>query len=267
MPTELAQANLQDITAQPLLNYLVALSYMRGTVQISETSNLNEIYADLLGAVYERGWASDQHPELQGTRTVYKRGWADNQHPALQGIEESHFVRILEEVALAAWHGDGRTTTVKAIEAHCDNSGLKGLLAAFQEGTKAGVTRLLMAFYFRQSGSLSSGEKTFEFTHKSFGEYLTARRIVNGIDRIHTELERRRETFDGGWDERQALAYWAALCGPSAMDEYLFSFLCNEVRLHDKDQGEPMAKDALSLDRGGIRARLADGTAKLADLS
>ncbi len=65
MPTELAQANLQDITAQPLLNYLVALSYMRGTVQISETSNLNEIYADLLGAVYERGWASDQHPELQ----------------------------------------------------------------------------------------------------------------------------------------------------------------------------------------------------------
>ncbi len=52
-----------------------------------------------------------------------------------------------------------------------------------------------------------------------------------------------------------------------AVDEYLFSSLCNEVRLHDKDKGEPMAKDAVSLDQSGIRERLADGAAQLADLS
>jgi hypothetical protein len=214
IPKELAQDSLSDITAQPLLNYLVALSYVRGELNISATSNLNEVYADLLTAIYDRGWANSQHP-------------------ALRGVEPDHFVRILEEIALASWHGDGRTTTVEAIEAHCQSSGLAGLLKIFEEGAKTGVTRLLLAFYFRQSGSLSNGDKTFEFTHKSFGEYLTARRIVRGINRIHEELETRKRTFDRGWDEKQALKYWAELCGPSSMDQYLVDFLRNEVRMCD----------------------------------
>ena len=40
LPTALAQKNLVEITAQPLLNYLVALSYGRDKLNISETSNL-----------------------------------------------------------------------------------------------------------------------------------------------------------------------------------------------------------------------------------
>jgi hypothetical protein len=36
IPTELAQDSLSDITAQPLLNYLVALSYIRGELNISD---------------------------------------------------------------------------------------------------------------------------------------------------------------------------------------------------------------------------------------
>ncbi|MBD2562517.1 MULTISPECIES: pentapeptide repeat-containing protein [Nostoc] len=211
LPSELDQGNLTEITAQPLLNYLVALSFVRGTVHFSEDSNLNAIYEDLLKAVYERGW------------TGY-------QHPAIQGIEEKDFVRILEEIALVSWHGYGRTTTVKEIENHCENIGLKRLLDIFQEGAKLGLTRLLAAFYFRQSG-VRSENKTFEFTHKSFGEYLTARRIVRGIKRIHNELEQRKNDLDRGWDDRQALAHWAILCCPSSMDEYLFNFILDELRL------------------------------------
>jgi uncharacterized protein YjbI with pentapeptide repeats len=218
LPTALGQKNLVEITAQPLLNYLVALSYGRDKLNISETSNLNEIYKDLLDAIYDRGWADKR------------------QHPTLRGVEFRDFVRVLEEVALAAWHGDGRTTTVREIEAHCDSSGLKQLLEIFQEGAKSGVTRLLTAFYFRQSGGVRDAEKTFEFTHKSFGEYLTACRIVRGMKRIHNELERRREDLDSGWDERQALKHWAELCGPSVMDEYMFRFLCDEIRLCQIEQ-------------------------------
>jgi Pentapeptide repeats (8 copies) len=218
LPEELAQENLLEITAQPLLNYLVALSYRRGELQISATSNLNEIYADLLAAIYERGWADKR------------------QHPALCGVELPNFIRILEEIAMASWHGDGRTTTVREIEAHCDSSGLKQLLTIFQEGAKSGVTRLLTAFYFRQSGGLRDGEKTFEFTHKSFGEYLAAKRVVRGMARIDDELARRRENLDSGWDERQALKHWAELCGVAVMDEYVFRFLCNEIRLHSPEQ-------------------------------
>ena len=218
LPQELNQGNLIEITGQPLLNYLVALSYVQGRLTISETTNLNEIYVDLLRAIHERGWASGR------------------QHASLQGVTLDKFIRILEEVALSSWHGDGRTTTVHDIESHCDSSGLKQLLAIFQEVAQTGVTRLLTAFYFRQSGLQSDGEKTFEFTHKSFGEYLTAKRLVRGIEIICDEMQRHQQNLDRGWNERQALEHWAMLCGPSLMDEYLFQFLCDEIQLQPRER-------------------------------
>jgi uncharacterized protein YjbI with pentapeptide repeats len=209
-------SKLNEITAQPLLNYLVALSFRRGAVQFSEETNLNAVYDDLL-------------------KSVYSRGWESNQHVAIRGIEEKDFGRILEEIALASWHGNGRTTTVKDIESHCNHSGLKVLLNSFQENftenAQASVTRLLTAFYFRRSGSDSTGEETFEFTHKSFGEYLTAKRIVREVRLIQKKLTARQSDPDEGWDEREALHRWAILCGSTTMDEYLFNFILDEVRL------------------------------------
>ncbi|WP_334924198.1 pentapeptide repeat-containing protein [Nostoc sp.] len=212
LPEELNQDNLTEITAQPLLNYLIALSFDQQK-KFPTDGNLNAIYANLLTAVYQRGWAGYQHP-------------------AIRGIEEKDFVRILEEIALASWHGDGRTTTVREIEAHCEHSSLKSLLDKFQESAKLGVTRLLTAFYFRESG-VKEQEKTFEFTHKSFGEYLTAKRIVREVRLIHKKLKDRQEDPDEGWDEREALKRWAILCGASPMDEYLFNFVANEMRLQN----------------------------------
>ncbi|MEH2117067.1 pentapeptide repeat-containing protein [Nostoc sp.] len=212
LPKELNQDNLTEITAQPLLNYLVALSFDQQN-KFPTDGNLNAVYANLLTAVYQRGWAGYQHP-------------------AIRGIEEKDFVRILEEIALASWHGDGRTTTVKEIEAHCEHSSLKSLLDKFQESAKLGVTRLLTAFYFRESG-VKEQEKTFEFTHKSFGEYLTAKRIVRAVRLIDENLKDRHENPDKGWDEREALKSWAVLCGASPMDEYLFNFVADEMRLQN----------------------------------
>jgi len=94
---------------------------------------------------------------------------------------------------------------------------------------------LLTAFYFRQSGHDQSGDRTFEFTHKSFGEYLTARRIVQEVQYIHGKLEDRHKNSYDDWDEHSALHRWALVCGPSAMDGYLFSFVLDEMRLiHQK---------------------------------
>ncbi|MEM7063945.1 MAG: pentapeptide repeat-containing protein [Cyanobacteria bacterium P01_B01_bin.77] len=219
LPPELDRGNLIEITAQPLLNYLVALSYTQGKLAFGAETNLNQIYYSLLQAVYERG---------------YER---NRRHAALQGMTQRDFIRILEEIALASWHGDGRTTTVKEIEAHCDNSGLRSLLRVFEEGAQAGVTRLLAAFYFRQSGGLRDGERTFEFTHKSFGEYLTARRIVRCIDRIHMMMQRRTEDIDEGWDTREGLVYWAKICAsPTSMSYYLFEFVKDEIRLQQSER-------------------------------
>lgn len=212
LPKELGREELSEITSQPLLNYLVALSFTRGEVDLATESNLNVIYRDLLKAVYDRGWAGGRNP-------------------ALQGVSDEKFVRWLEEIAVAAWHGDGRTTSVEEIKSHTESGGAANLLNLFEEGADKGITRLLMAFYFRRAGVRESGEKTFEFTHKSFGEYLTAKRIVRLLRDMHEELERHGEYLDKGWDEREALRRWVGLCGPVALDEYLFKFIENEVRL------------------------------------
>ncbi|MFY9261655.1 MAG: pentapeptide repeat-containing protein [Gallionella sp.] len=210
MPLALRQGRLNEVTAQPLLNYLVALSYVRSTLDFSQKTNLNRIYDDLLSAVYQRGWEREKHI-------------------ATRGLQQTEFVRILEEIGIAAWHGDGRSTTVREIEAHCKNSGFAGLLVAFQEGAQQGVTRLLTAFYFRQNGKLSSGDRTFEFTHKSFAEYLVARRLVAFLADMQDEMARRRNRPGMGWGEIDALEQWARLCGLNPLDPHSFTFLCNEV--------------------------------------
>ncbi|GBD52421.1 hypothetical protein D3800_17200 [Microcystis aeruginosa NIES-298] len=223
LPPELSGKNLQEITAQPLLNYLIALTFERGEVQFSQETNLNNIYENLLKAVYERGYEKNSPG-----------------HRAIEGITEKDFVLILMEIALSCWHGNGRTTTVREIEEHCENNGLKNLLKNFQDSfqsdSQGSITRLLTAFYFRESGDLRGSEKTFEFTHKSFGEYLTARRIVDRVKQIHKKLQDSENDYDNDYDPRQALIAWATLCGPRAIDEYLFSFIVNQMQLQSPDE-------------------------------
>ncbi|KJU85132.1 pentapeptide repeat-containing protein [Candidatus Magnetobacterium bavaricum] len=60
MPKELKREELDDITVQPLLNYLLVLSYTRGKLKFDQDTNLNSIYSDLVDAVYERGY--EKHP-------------------------------------------------------------------------------------------------------------------------------------------------------------------------------------------------------------
>ena len=215
LPKELSRVDLEEITAQPLLNYLVALSYTRGKLDFGKDVNLNAVYEDLVAAVHERAYEK-------------KRRFAPIRHMKLD-----EFVRVLEEVGLAAWHGDGRTTTVREIEEHCRASGVGTLLDKFTEGAEAGVTRLLAAFFFRQYGRRASGDPTFVFTHKSFGEYLAARRVVRAVERITREIQCRRNDPDSGWSEREALVHWAQLCGPTAISEYLHRFLLDEMRLRN----------------------------------
>jgi len=217
LPDELNRKDLAEVTAQPLLNYLVALSLARKKLDFSKDINLNLIYKDLVTAVHERGY--EKHP-----------------HISIRHMAFDDFFRVLEEIGLAAWHGDGRTTTVREIQEHCTSSGLGSMLDRFQEGAEAGVTRLLAAFFFRQYGQRASGDKAFVFTHKSFGEYLAARRIVRAIDRVIREFERRSRSPDEGWDERDALKHWAQICGPSAITPYLHSFLLNEIKLRSPDE-------------------------------
>lgn len=112
---------------------------------------------------------------------------------------------------------------------HCKESGLESLITTFQEGAKAGVTKLLAAFFFRQNGQQVTGDATFVFTHKSFGEYLTAVRIVRGIERIVIQLQRKIDNPDDGYDITEGLVQWTKLVGRAQMTTYIRKFLLREI--------------------------------------
>ncbi len=194
VPNPLADKDLEDITAQPLFNYLLALSYRHGR---RDFSNLNLVYEDLLGRVYERKWGPGKHP----TAKVLRR---------------EDFDALLNELALAAWHSTGaaRTITETEVERACGRAELTTQLGIFKDGARRGAVSLLAAFYFRQAGSIE-GERTFEFTHKSFGEYLVARRIVRWMEDIHEERRRNQTNRQRGWSIEDSLIKWIEVAGPT----------------------------------------------------
>ena len=190
----------------------------RGMLDFSQQLSLNEIYEDLLNSVYER---------------QYQKGWASE-----KPIKKEFFNRILEEIALAVWHENGRTTQVAKIEERCQKSGLIEFLKNFEENISHGVTHLLLAFYFRQSGQLSNSAKTFEFTHKSFGEYLTTQRLIRMLKKISKQIKNKSADPDDGWSIKEALVHWVELCGSTEVDIYLRNFIYRELYLQGKENCE-----------------------------
>lgn len=223
IPSVLDTESLNPITREPLLNYLLSLSYERQEIEFNDSTSLNSIYYDLLKAVYERNYAS-------------------NKHEASRYLEFDEFLEVLEEIALAVWHGNGRTASESYLFQRCEDGGLKPLLDKFSEGAKKGVVRLLTAFYFRQFDKDSTGDRTFEFTHKSFGEYLTARRIIGAVDSISQEVERSQKNSRIGWSHAVALEEWVKVTGPSNIDSYLLSFIKDEVTLKGKETSQKWQK-------------------------
>jgi hypothetical protein len=59
---------------------------------------------------------------------------------------------------------------------------------------------------------------------------------VQEVQLIHEDLEERKKNFRKGCNEQDALVKWATLCDSSVMDEYLFRFICDEMRLQNPSE-------------------------------
>ncbi|MBU1627027.1 pentapeptide repeat-containing protein, partial [bacterium] len=152
-----------------------------------------------------------------------------------------------------AW-GDGRQTTKAKVIEYCERSGLSELLKDFIEDAKSGIVRLFAAFFFRRHESLP-GEDTFVFTHKSFGEYLTALRIVRAVKLGVRDLLRKKENLDDGKSKKDILIDWVKICGPSPMTSYLLDFVRREIKLN-KAEAPKWQKGLESLFSYIMKARL-----------
>ncbi|WP_027182873.1 NACHT domain-containing protein [Desulfovibrio inopinatus] len=209
-PSVLNRERLQEITAHPLLNYLVALSIKDDIQALEAIENIFDVYTMLMESVYERVWGKP--------------------HPTLNNIQElDQFFQFLEEVALIAWQDNDRKTTFKEIRERCPQKILQYIDQNLESIQDSQVAHLLTAFYFHSTEKLKDEERTIEFTHKSFLEYLVARKMERTIENISNKL-----TEDDDYTEDNVLEEWMNLFGCSALDKFIHQFI--EERISKKNE-------------------------------
>lgn len=218
IPQPLALETLDELTSQPLLNYLVALSYERGKVDFTREPVRVAVYEDLLKQVHERVWSPED----------------GNVH--LKDLDYESFTALLEQVALAAWHGgDTRQAKLGAIRQRLENANRLDCLESLATKSEDGLLRLLASFYLGVSGAkLDDPDTEVEFSHKSFGDYLVARHIVAFLELMQGERERRIKVRGGGWDEEKCLDEWVERFGSSAMNFDLLNWATDTVGYREK---------------------------------
>lgn len=170
-PEAFNDKNLEELTHEPLLCYLFALSgYAMNDVKAA-AENRNVIYEKLIDEIWRRGWG-------EGLGEVRRQG-------AGRSLSKADFNRLMDTVALAAWlGGDTRVANEERFVQACRLLRSEDVWEHFRRENGPDVTNLALNFYLKGSDTERRG---FEFTHKSFGEYLTARAII-GIAESVSEL-------------------------------------------------------------------------------
>lgn len=209
LPAELNVEELKEITSYPLLNYLLVLSYERGKVEFNNNTNINYIYEDLITAIYERSWS-------------------ERTHKTVEHMEYKSFVAVFEKIALSIWQGSGRKTTLNEIKKNYERD---MEIEKFICSGGRGLTSLLIAFYFKKTDFLNDGEDSFEFTHKSFGEFLTARILLKNLYAFKDELQKKEKNKCEGKDEKEIALMWTKLFGFRELDSDILRFVINEFKI------------------------------------
>ena len=155
-------------------------------------TNLSLLYQGLLEEVYKSKW-----------RTL---------RPENRNFTLSDFFTVLEEIALTIWHKEEKIISLEEIQSL--NIEIDDL-------------DIITSFYFRKID-----ENTFEFTHKTFSEYLTAKAIVRGVREIFINRD------SGSLQEVAALNEWRKISGFAPIGHDIYKFILDEIQNYDKEDVE-----------------------------
>ena len=206
--------NLHDVSAQPLLNYFMLTSEPD---EIAD-GNLARIYSRLFQRLHDRNRNIQDPRHDKGTK------------PAVD-LDQDSFDRVFETMAVAAWRTGG-TRAANWDEVLAEAEREDSYLAPSESKSRLGPLfdtqmhdrgaqkpfRLAAAFFTRNEQATG-----VEFTHKSFGDYLYARRLAKAIASMAQELSQSLATEEG------MLKRWDALTSQQRMSNEIRRFLELEI--------------------------------------
>ncbi len=202
LPAYLQHKQLEALTVIPLLNYLVFITY--GDKELDELGKISicRLYSDLLSKVYERAYDENRR------------------HGVTKNIELDDFKITMEEIAISAWRGSVKTTTVNEVKNRCEESSYN-IKHEFKDDPDM-WSNLFVAFYFRRA-NIVGGIDTFEFTHKSFCEYLVAMRLIRLESEIYNQFS------NGYYNIKECLLNWIKVCEDAAIVDDVYRFLADGI--------------------------------------
>ncbi|MGF1461248.1 MAG: pentapeptide repeat-containing protein, partial [Leptolyngbyaceae cyanobacterium] len=173
-----------ELAREPLLLYLLAAMHRDGELRLDMFAGAEGAQAKVL--IYERtlDWvltkqrAEGHRRDPQSQTTLPAR----DLNPDITELAPKNLRRILQEAGLCVVQSGMEFASIGAIEDRLSqDSTAKAFLEAAQKRLETDDTPLrnaLAAFYLQEG---RQGEGSIEFVHKSFGEFLCAERIVNGL--------------------------------------------------------------------------------------
>lgn len=216
LPAAFASSRLASITHEPLLCYLLVLSGYATANWEEAAENPNRIYKALIESVWYRGWG-DGNQRRQGPGKT---------------LTLPDFNALMQTIALAAWQGgDTRVASETSFSAAINITRNQRSWQNFKTDNGEDVTNLAMNFYLKSS---EGDQRGFEFTHKSFGDYLAARAILDVAFDLPALISRNVD---------YAMNDWLIATGSGLLTQEILTFMRDEVRLRINDSAPEISPE------------------------
>ena len=205
IPESMSSVELEDLTKEPLLAYLLILSGYATNNWHLAAQNRNKIYEEIFNRIWIR--------EVSKSTRIN-----------LNDLGKVGFEAIMQALGLAAWRGGGRTGNEETFNKMRDVYIRQDLLEKAKSCGAATLGNIALLFYTKKDEHEGRG---YEFLHKSFGEYLTAKALINAFIRWSSLIN----SSDSEMNEKDFLSRWIKIAGQNCVTMEILVFLRNEASL------------------------------------
>jgi len=221
--TRAAEA-LRELTAEPLLLYLLLWTGFLQRNWEDAASNRNVVYREIFRRIYQRDWG--QPPQEERAPRIGEKGG----HTGTKDLTSEDFVALQEALGLASWPSGGRIIPKDAFEPVLQSYLHADKLDDLRENAQASLKSVALQSYTRTIDAQHAG---YEFVHKTMGEYLIGCALVTSMQVALSHLD--TKVNDGRC--MRAASHISRIAHSGPLTPEISKFFKDEVRLRFSEEG------------------------------